>query len=65
MRTAMLMIAAATLAGCASIDRTFENRVLCSLDRQQMAVISWWGGWGVGAKIAQADAVVACREPAR
>lgn len=61
MRTAALLAVALVLAGCAALDRAFENRVLCSADKSQAAVISWWGGWGVGAKIAAADAQVVCR----
>ena len=62
MRAAVLVVVVLALAGCSTLDRAMENRVLCSLDRQQMAVISWWGGWGVGAKVAAADAAVACHQ---
>ena len=61
MRTAALLAVVLSLTGCAALDRALENRVLCSADKQQAAVISWWGAWGVGAKIAPADAQVVCR----
>ncbi len=61
---ALLLMFAALSAGCSTIDRMFENRALCSLDRQQMAMISWWSGWGVAAKISDDDAKWACRDRA-
>ena len=51
-------------AGCASLDKALENRVLCSLDKEQLAVISWYGPLGIGAKIAKQDAIVACNQGA-
>ena len=56
------LLAVPLLTGCSTLDRMLENRMLCSLDRQQAAVISWWGAWGAGAKIAKADAEIACAE---
>lgn len=50
-------------AGCATLETALENRVLCSLDRKQMAFISWYGPLGVGAKIAPADAVLCGSKP--
>lgn len=58
------LLAVLLLSGCSTLDRMLENRIVCSLDRQQAAVISWWGGWGASAKIAAADAEIACAERA-
>lgn len=58
MRIILVALAALLLSGCASLETALENRVLCSLDRQQMAFISWYGPLGVGAKVAPADAVL-------
>lgn len=56
----IILAAAAALSGCSTLDRVMENRVACSLDRTQGAVISWYGPLGIGAKIAEADAKVMC-----
>lgn len=58
------LLAVLLLTGCSTIEQAFENRVLCSLDRQQAAVISWWSVFGLGQKIAKADADIACAERA-
>ncbi len=57
----IIMVAAALLAGCSTLDRVMENRVACSLDRSQGAFISWYGPLGISAKIAEADAEAMCK----
>lgn len=62
-----LIVAAAlaALAGCVSMPTgAFENRVSCTLDRQQGQVCSFWGPLCVGSKIAESDAKVMCRKDA-
>lgn len=59
-----IVVVAVLLSGCSTIEQAFENRVPCSLDRQQAAVISWWSAFGLGQKIAKADADIACAEKA-
>lgn len=49
-----LCIAFALLTGCAGA--RLENRLACTINADQMAVISWWGPLGVASKIAKADA---------
>ena len=56
----LILAAVALLAGCSTLDRIMENRVACSLDRSQGAFISWYGPFGISAKIAEADAKTMC-----
>ena len=60
MRTLGLLSILLLLAGCSTLDRIMENRVACSLDRSQGAFISWYGPFGISAKIAEADAKTMC-----
>lgn len=57
----IILAAALALAGCSTLDRMLENRIACSLDRTQGAVISWWGAIGISAKIAEADTEAMCK----
>lgn len=57
----LLILAAALLAGCSTLDSMLINRVSCTLDRKQGAFVSWYGPIGISAKIADADAEVMCQ----
>jgi hypothetical protein len=48
------------LTGCASLDKYFENRPVCTLAGDEAYVTSWWGGIGISAKIAKADVPIMC-----
>ncbi len=48
------------LTGCAS-PKWLENRVACLADKSEAHVLSKWGAFSIGAKIADEDARVICR----
>jgi hypothetical protein len=50
------------LSGCASLDTKFlENRVVCTVAKDEAHVVSKWGPVGIASKIAEADAKVVCK----
>jgi hypothetical protein len=60
---ALLLIAAAGLQACGAIERKFENRLACSLDRSEAYVVSKYGPLGVSSEIQKDDAALACKPP--
>ncbi len=48
------------LAGCGSMPKMLENRAACTLDGAELHVLSKWGPFSVGSKLAPADAAVVC-----
>jgi hypothetical protein len=62
MRLATILITAAALTGCATFDpKMIENRVACTVAKDEAHVISKWGPVGITAKIADADRAVICK----
>ena len=59
----LVALLAFLLTGCSTIAGQFENRLACSLDREQAYFISKWMRIGIGAEIAPADTAVLCRSP--
>ena len=49
------------LTGCASIERQFENRILCTVAKDRAMVASMWGPLGIASNVRDADAAVVCR----
>ena len=49
------------LTGCASIERQFENRILCTMANDRMMVASMWGPIGIASNVRDADAAVRCK----
>ena len=50
------------LTGCAS-PAFFENRVACAIGGDEAHVVSKWGSFSIGAKLALADTAVLCQKP--
>lgn len=54
---------AALTSGCSTTALSqVENRVACTMDRKEAHFLSKWWRFSIGAQIAEADAVVMCRE---
>lgn len=50
------------LAGCASMDlKGLENRVVCTVAKDEAHVVSKWGAIGIASKIADADRAAVCK----
>jgi hypothetical protein len=58
MRTTLLALLCAALAGCGSLD--LSNRVVCSLARDQALVVSLYGPIGIASKIDKRDRPQLC-----
>jgi starvation-inducible outer membrane lipoprotein len=62
----MLKVFVFTLAllvsGCASDPKWLENRVLCTVDGEEMHVVSKWGPIEFGSQIADSDAAAVCKK---
>lgn len=62
MKTFLMILAAISLGGCATLDTKFlENRVVCTVAKDEAHVVSKWGPIGLAAKIAEADTKVICK----
>lgn len=59
MKRLFLALTAVLLAGCSTVS-SFDNRVSCSLDKQEAYVNSMYGPLGVTSKIDKRDAQVIC-----
>lgn len=49
------------LAGCSTIEKRFENRAVCTMDKKEAHVISKWGLFSIGSKLAASDAKEICK----
>lgn len=58
----VLLILAFLLSGCSTLE-TFDNRVSCSMDKQEAYVNSMCGPIGVTSKISPKDAKEICARP--
>lgn len=58
---AFVLILSIALSGCSTIERKFENRAVCTMDGKEAHVISKWGVFSIGSKLADADAKVICK----
>lgn len=56
----LLLPLALLLGGCETVAQKFENRALCTVDHEEMHVVSKWWRFGISAQIAQADARAIC-----
>ena len=66
MRGALFGVALAMLAGCASMEGQFENRIACTAASDQALVVSMWGRWiGIASVIAERDRPAVCPMLAR
>jgi hypothetical protein len=52
------LLALLTLTGCGTY---FENRVACTVDGKESHLVSKWGAFSIGAKIAESDAAIICK----
>jgi hypothetical protein len=57
----LLLLAAAVLAGCGTLDGKLENRVACTAAKDAAFVVSLWGPVGISATIADQDRAVICK----
>jgi hypothetical protein len=57
---ALVIFAALMLAGCAS-PKWLENRAVCTMDKKEAHVISKWGLFSIGSKLADSDAKAVCK----
>jgi len=48
------------LTGCAS-PKFLENRVTCTVAKDEATIVSKWGPFGISAQVAPADAAVLCK----
>jgi hypothetical protein len=60
MKTLASFIIVLTLTGCASLERQFENRILCTMAKDRAMVASMWGPIGIASNVRDADAAVMC-----
>lgn len=60
----LLILAAALLAGCSTLDGLLVNRAACTLggEQRELLVTSFWGRWGLTSKIHPDDARAACAQ---
>ena len=56
-----ILVLVLPLTGCASIERQFENRILCTMANDRMMVASMWGPIGIASNVRDADAAVRCK----
>ncbi len=58
----ILILAAVALSGCATFEGAMlENRIVCTVAKDEAHVLSKWGPVGIGSKIADADRAVICK----
>jgi len=50
------------MSGCSTIERQFENRISCTIDKSQYYVVSLWGPLGIASKIAKSDGEIVCSQ---
>jgi hypothetical protein len=51
------------LAGCSTRPKLMENRAACTLDGTELHVLSKWGPFSIGTRVADADAATVCKKP--
>lgn len=58
----IILAAAVLLAGCGTLDALLVNRAACTLGgaQKELHVTSFWGRWGITARIHEDDARAAC-----
>lgn len=57
-----LLLVLSLLSGCATMDlKALENRVACTVAKDEAHVISKWGAFGISSKIADADRAAICK----
>jgi hypothetical protein len=61
MRTIVVMAMSVLLAGCSTLQRQFENRILCTMAKDRAMVASMWGPIGIASNVRDADAAVMCK----
>lgn len=56
-----LVLAAAALAGCATLDVNLDNRLACTVAKDKLFVVSEYGPIGIASTIADADRREVCK----
>lgn len=56
----LVVLALVALTGCAQ----FENRVYCSVAKDEAAFVSWYMKFGVAARVSEKDAPALCAKGA-
>lgn len=64
MKLLIVLMVAALLAGCSTLDGLLINRAACTLggEQRELLVTSFWGRWGLTSKIHPDDARAACAQ---
>ncbi len=60
----LVLVVVFGLSGCASISKTFANRVSCTVDGKRALVSSMYGPVGMASLVDADDAAALCRKPA-
>jgi hypothetical protein len=55
-----ILLLSLLLTGCAS-PKWLENRVACTVARDEAHIVSKWGPFSIGAQVATSDAAVLCK----
>ena len=61
MKPILAIIAALALSGCASLEGTLDNRVVCTAAKDKAYALSEYGPVSIGARISELDRAVICR----
>jgi hypothetical protein len=56
-----ILVVVLPMTGCASLERQFENRILCTMAKDRAMVASMWGPIGIASNVRDADAAVMCK----
>lgn len=56
----LLIGVCATLTGCGTLDKTFDNRLTCTISKDKAYFISLYGPVGISSKINDDDAKTIC-----
>jgi hypothetical protein len=56
-----ILVVVLPMTGCGSLERQFENRLLCTMAKDRAMVASMWGPIGIASNVRDADAAVMCK----
>jgi len=56
-----IIFAALLLSGCGTLDKHLTNRLHCSAAADEVAVVSWWGAFGLATRIDKRDKDAICK----
>jgi hypothetical protein len=60
MKTIFVLFLLLMMGGCAS-PKFLENRITCTVGRDEAQIVSKWGPFGISAQVAADDAKVLCK----